>query len=119
MRKKLVSMGLVLVLMVTMVGIMPGTAVANDGDSSFDLVAETPAGVLLGKLLLIIDGIMNNFVRWENAGSVNGPVWVISGLTDKGKTLVEALGDLILDRTFKALSESEEDQPTPPGPKRH
>ena len=101
-------MGLVLVLVVASVGIMPGVAAADDGNPGFNLVAETYAAALLGKFLLIIDGIMDNFVHWESAGDVTAPVWIITGLTDKGKTLVKVLGDLILGHTFKALSDLEE-----------
>ena len=107
MKRKLVSIGLALVL-VTMMGIAPGVVAADDEGSDFTLVAGTYASAVVGKLLLIIDGVIDNYVRWESAGNATAPVYIIIGLTDEGKTLVETLGDLILEYARKALSDLEE-----------
>jgi hypothetical protein len=103
----LVCLGLALVLVAVMVP-THGVAAADNGDSGSILTATTYASALIGKLLMIIDGVLGNYVSCETTGNATTPVYVISGLTDEGQTLVKILGDLIVKYAQKALVDLEE-----------
>lgn len=92
MKRKLVNLALVLVLAIAMVGIMPGVAAANDGNSGYYLTAHTPIGAFVGKLFVLTDGVLNLFVNTDYDGSSG--VFTIGSFTGEGRGLVEGLATL-------------------------
>ena len=107
MKRKLVSIGLAL-LLVAVLGLTPAVVAADDGDSGYILTATTYASALVAKFLMIIDGILGNYVRCETGGNATTPVYIIIGLTDEGQALTKTLGHLILKYAQRALVNLEE-----------
>ena len=102
MRGKSVNLALVLVLAVAMVGIMPGAAAADEGNSSYRLTAHTPLGAFVGKLFVLADGVVSLFVHTSyDAGD---GVYTIGSFTGEGAGLVDGLATMIAN-TAKILGD--------------
>jgi fumarate reductase subunit D len=105
------ALGLAVLLLATM---LPFGSVAADDNAgpNIPLRATTYAGALVGKLLLILNGVLDNYVRCEVVNDGNTPVYVIIGLTEKGQNLVNTLAALILNYTTKMVADLEQSSTT-------
>ena len=66
-----------------MVGITPGVVAADEYPP---LVATTPAGALFGKVFVLTDRILGQFV--ETSYDAERSVYIINGPTEEGDTFV-------------------------------
>jgi hypothetical protein len=84
-RKKLISLGMVVALVVAMMGITPAV-VAAAGDEYPPLEATTPAGALFGKFFVLTDRILGQLVN--TSYDAEKEVYIINGPTEDGNIFI-------------------------------
>lgn len=113
MKGRLTGTGRIFLSLALMVALLAALAPAGDlaaadnEGSDLGLRAATYGGALVGKLLVILDGILDKYVYCQVVDNGTAPVYVILGLTEQGQTLVTTLATLILNHLLKMVSDSQ------------
>jgi hypothetical protein len=92
-RKKLISVGLVLVLTVALAGAMPGTVAAQD-ECPVAVTATSPFGALMAKVFVIAESFLDTFVTKE--WNADNRTCNVTGLSSGGVSLVASLHDITM-----------------------